>query len=210
MDFGLLRRAAGAALVAGLLAGTLLTAFQQLDIAPLILEAERHEHDASAAQTSSERLVGTAIANVSLAIGFALLLAAAMTLHGSRPGWRAGTLWGLAGFIVFFAAPALVLPPELPGMDAAPLALRQAWWVGTAVCSAAGLALLASSRRPPAWIAAAVLLLLPHVLGAQQLPAHHLPGALVSSFIAWTSLANAVFWLVLGVTTLMLLRPDAP
>jgi predicted cobalt transporter CbtA len=61
------------------------------------------------------------LANVSMAVGFALMLVAAFALSGRRITWRSGLLWGLAGYGVFFVAPSLGLPPEVPGTLAAPL-----------------------------------------------------------------------------------------
>ena len=75
----------------------------------------------------------TAAANVLTAIGFALLLAAIFALRSANTGnsvsWHQGLMWGLAGFAVFTIAPGLGLPPELPGVPAAPLLSRQIWWV---------------------------------------------------------------------------------
>ena len=45
---------------------------------------------------------------------------------GGVTGWRAGLLWGFAGFAVFTLAPGLGLPPELPAMPAAELLPRPA------------------------------------------------------------------------------------
>ena len=59
--------------------------------------------------------------------------------------------WGLAGFAAFTLAPNLGLPPELPAMPAADLLARQAWWIGTVVATAAGLALIVFGRSP--WFA---------------------------------------------------------
>jgi len=137
----LLNRIVGAAGLAGLLSGLLLTGVQQLQIAPLIRDAERYE--AAAAQTSSalhdhaapdadagtpqaglRRTINTALANIVVAIGFALLLASAMSSRASS-GFRAGIAWGAAGYAVFFVSPALGLPPRLPGADAAALPARE-------------------------------------------------------------------------------------
>ena len=46
-------------------------------------------------------------------------------------------MWGLAGFAVFTIAPGLGLPPELPGVPAAPLLSRQIWWVTAVLATAA-------------------------------------------------------------------------
>ena len=42
-----------------------------------------------------------------------------------------GMVWGLCGFLAVTLAPAVGLPPELPGMPAGDLVARQVWWVGT-------------------------------------------------------------------------------
>src|SRR5207247_9162295 len=112
--------------------GLFLTGLQQLKTAPLILDAGRYE--AAAAQTSSashqhaasgaggdaatpraglRRTLDTSLANIVVAIGFALLLAPAMSLRAGSWGWRAGIAWGAAGYAVFFVSPALGLPPRL-------------------------------------------------------------------------------------------------
>ena len=84
----------------------------------------------------------TTLANVVTAIGFALLLVVASELAGGIADWRQGMFWGLAAFAVVIIAPGLGLPPELPGMPAAEISARQTWWIGTAIATAAGLALI--------------------------------------------------------------------
>ena len=202
-----------AAALAGLLAGVVLTTVQQLGISGLILEAEAYEpppagpaepagHTAWEPRSTLERGLYTALANITLAFGFALLLVAATTWHDKALHWRSGLAWGLAGYLVFFVAPALGLPPKLPGSETAPLIPRQAWWALTAAATATALALLVFARHRWLKIAGAVLLTLPHLLGAPQ-PAHPgitPPAELTRAFIAATALANALFWLVLGGT----------
>jgi cobalt transporter subunit CbtA len=162
--------------------------------------AGSREHDDWQPENGLQRTLFTALANVTMGVGFALLLMAAIVLRGGGGGWRAGLLWGLAGYAVFFAAPALGLHPEIPGTEAAPLADRQLWWVMTAASSAGGLALLAFNRRMLFKLSGAVLLALPHLIGAPQ-PAVHgsvAPAELAQAFIYASALANAVFWLTLG------------
>src|SRR5262249_58077728 len=99
-----------------------------------------------------ERNAFTAGANILTAIGFALLLGGIFAVRGRAITWHEGLLWGLSGFLVFTVAPGLGLPPELPGVPAAPLSVRQVWWVATAAATAAGLGLLflrRSAARPP-------------------------------------------------------------
>lgn len=149
-----------------------------------------------------ERLFFTTLANVSLAVGFALLLGSVLYLRGGKTNWQAGLVWGIAGYVVFFVAPSIGLPPELPGTDAAPLAARQFWWVSTAVLVAASLAMLRFGKVPLKLIGA-ILLVVPFMVGAPHLSTDT-GGAsplLAQSFVLATALANGIFWLVLGAST---------
>lgn len=149
-----------------------------------------------------ERIFYTTLVNVSLAVGFGLLLGSVLYLHGGMTSWRAGLVWGLAGYLVFFVAPSIGLPPQLPGTEAAPLAERQLWWVLTVTSAAAGLALLRFARMPFKLIGA-VVLTLPYLAGAPQpaISGGSAPPELAQAFVLATSLANGFFWLVLGVLT---------
>jgi cobalt transporter subunit CbtA len=211
------KRILSVAALAGFLAGALLTAVQQLWVVPLIIEAEVHEN--SAAQASAPRVVTksnhdheawrpvegrertfrTLVANVVMAVGFALLLGALICLHGKMTSWRSGLLWGLAGYIVF-VAPSLGLPPEVPGTESARLAERQIWWLFAVMCAGAGLWILVFARSFLAKSAGALLLAVPHLIGAPQpqINGSLAPPELASSFFHATALANAVFWLLLG------------
>ena len=233
------------AVLAGLLAGLVLTGLQKLQVSPIISQAEMYEDAASAAQPApepapahahehasahehehehehthaaapagehqhehggwqpengAERTLYTTLANVNLGVGFALLLAAALCLRGAAGGWRSGLLWGAAGYAIFFIAPSLGLPPEVPGSAAAPLAERQFWWLSTVLMTAVGLALLVFGRGWPFKVLGAALLVAPHLIGAPQPEVHggSAPAALAEAFIYATAAANAGFWLVLG------------
>src|SRR3989344_6484250 len=120
-----------------------------------------HAHLAGAWEPADgvERIGFTVLSNVLTAAGFALVMLAAMAILFRRSAaakrkaatkldWRYGLLWGLAGYVVFFVAPALGLPPEIPGAEAAPLESRQLWWAFTVVCTAAGLAVAALGKTP--------------------------------------------------------------
>jgi cobalt transporter subunit CbtA len=214
-----------AAALAGTLSGLMLTGVQQIEIAPLIRAAEVQEAASVAAQAATgvqvhagwepragwERLGAMAVANIVLATAFALLLGAAMSLR-QRFGWRAGLAWGIAGYAVFFVAPALGLAPELPGADAAPLADRQMWWVGTVSCSAAGVWLAAFAKMPLLRGLGVALVVAPHVLGAPQPQAGAVPSDAdaARAFIRATYLANAVLWLALGLLVGVLCKPGTP
>jgi len=206
------RRLICVAICAGLIAGAVAATAHQLATVPLILEAESyeqpaaHEHAAAAwkPENGIERVFFTLAADLLAAIGFALLLAAGMTLHGGPATWREGLFWGLAGFAVFTLAPGLGLPPEIPGATAAPLAARQLWWLSTAIATGAGLALLAFTRRAPYAALAVLLIALPQLYGAPQ-PAGHVsdaaPAALAHRFIAVVTVTSLLFWAALGAAT---------
>ena len=164
---------------------------------------EAHEHGGWEPEDGVERTLYTALADVSMAVGFGLLLAAAIALRGKPMTWRSGALWGAAGYAVFFLAPSLGLPPELPGTAAAPVILRQGWWLSAAGATAAGIALLVFGRHWALKALGVALLFVPHLVGAPQPPVHAglAPADMVRAFIYATALANAVFWLALGALT---------
>jgi cobalt transporter subunit CbtA len=207
-----LTRLVAAAALAGLIAGILLTSLQSVTTEPLIRQAERYESATArdegwSPQPGWQRTGATLVANVTLATGFALLLAAGMTLRAAS-GVRAGVLWAIAGYAAFFVSPAIGLPPELPGSIAAPLHERELWWLAAVVGAVSGLWLIAFGRK--AWHRAAGLALVvaPHLLGAPHPPASPspLPAGLAAQFV-WATLAtNAVLWLVLGATVGLVLR----
>jgi cobalt transporter subunit CbtA len=212
----LLRRMAWAALAGGMAAGLTLSVLQAVWVTPLIRVAERYESPAPAAQPNPaepavppwmpgqglQRLALSVVSNVLAGVGFALLLAAGMRLRGAALSAQSGLLWGLAGYGAFVLAPALGLPPELPGAALAPLEERQLWWLGTLAATAAGLAVLAFAA---VWIKplGVLLLVLPHAVGAPQAPLDALdvlPPALAGRFVAAVLVTSAVFWAVLGTT----------
>jgi cobalt transporter subunit CbtA len=168
-----------------------------------------HEHGADAwePQDGLERNAYTAAANVLTAIGFSLLLAAIFAMRSGNTGnsvsWHEGLVWGLAGFAVFTIAPGLGLPPELPGVPAAPLLPRQIWWVLAAAATAAGLSLIFFRRSVPASIAGLILIVLPHIIGAPELEhiETNVPTSLSHQFVVAVTLTSLVFWFILGGVT---------
>lgn len=144
----------------------------------------------------------TVLFNIAAGLGFGLILNALARLRALSAGATftatEGVLWGIAGFAAFALAPALGLPPELPGMAAGELVHRQLWWVGTALCSAGAIALWVFVGG--AWRAIAVLLaVVPHLVGAPHAHEHGaVPGELGAAFAAASLAASAVFWVVLG------------
>jgi cobalt transporter subunit CbtA len=172
-----------------------------------------HDHAAAAPgqaeawepENGVERISYTVLFNLLAGIGFALLLNGALGVRqalggNSRIDPRTGMLWGLAGFACFAFAPALGLPPEPPGMVAADLALRQTWWIATALATALGLGLCAFAPARVMKGMGVLILLAPHLVGAPH-PAEHggaVPPALAANFAMASLLTAAVFWIVLG------------
>lgn len=251
----MLTRIVAAAALAGVTAGLLLTAVQYFAVAPLLRAAEVYEDAAIAASAPVHahgaadpaapawspregwsRTLATTLANSALATGFALILAGGMTLRRAE-GLRAGVLWGIAGFLVFFVAPSVGLPPELPGSIAAPLHDRQVWWVATVAATAAGLWLITGRRaapRPvPPWpkdaagvlggsqyafgvmplyrVLGIIVLSAPHLAGAPPAPegVSVVPPTLVLQFMYGVYGVNAMLWLVLGGLVGMTLRKES-
>lgn len=200
-----------AALMAGIMSGTLLTAIQQIQVTPLIMAAETfesvHSGHTHAADQNSQRLLLSLFANILTGIGFALLIVSAITFSGHQ-GWRKGLLWGLAGFIIFFAAPSLGLQPKLPGTSSAPLLNQQLWWLATAAATATGIAMLIFSRPHFYKGIGLLLLIIPHLVGAPlpELAYSSAPEVLTQKFILATITANAAFWLILGTLSGYFLR----
>ncbi|MDA8361969.1 MAG: CbtA family protein [Gammaproteobacteria bacterium] len=107
----------------------------------------RPNHDAWRPENGWERNLFATAANIVVALGFALLLGAAVMLRGARLDWRSGLLGSLGGYAIFFVALSLgallsftpyligALQPEAHG--AAVLAqLARAFIVATAIANA--------------------------------------------------------------------------
>lgn len=207
------------ALIAGLAAGLATSVVQAGKLWPLIAAAEvleagaaptgaGHAHDHGGAHDHGWSPEGplrhalTVLFNIAAGLGFGLILNALARLRALSAGGAftatEGVLWGIAGFAAFALAPAVGLPPELPGMAAGELVHRQLWWVGTALCSAGAIALWVFVGG--AWRAIAVLLAVaPHLVGVPHAHEHGaVPGELGAAFAAASLAASAVFWVVLG------------
>ena len=161
--------------------------------------ADHHHGGAWAPEGAVGRIAWTAVSNVATAIGFALLLGAVFAWRGGTT-WRQGLIWGAAGFVVFFANPAIGLYPEIPGAFTAELHDRQLWWLFTVLCSGIGVGLLLLAPKVAAKGVGAVLLVVPHVAGAPHpdMTGGLAPQALADQFVIATAVTNGVFWLILG------------
>ncbi|MCJ2071598.1 CbtA family protein [Methylobacterium sp. J-030] len=221
-------RLLSAALAAGFFAAVVVTGLELTLTSPLIVAAERYEqaepshqaaralpivlahagHDHAAPDGAPEwqpgpglpRMAFTGLATLVGAVGYALLLGAVMLACGREPTPQVALAFAVAGFASVALAPGLGLPPELPGSEAAPLAVRQAWWVMTAAATAMGLYLIVVRRSLIAILGGLVLMIAPHVVGAPQAPegASGLPAALAAQFAARSLAISFVFWTLLG------------
>lgn len=210
-----------AAVLAALCAGLAFSIIQQTRLSPLIYAAESFEADAPAAgdhvhedgatphthaddewmpQDGTERILYTVLANVLAAAGYALVIGAVSVFAGLPITAANGLLWGLGGFAAFMLAPSFGLPPGLPSMAIADTFARQVWWWGTAIATGAGILAYAKWRAPWALALAAILIAIPHVIGAPQPPdeATAVPASLAAGFAASVIVTSAVFWGVLG------------
>lgn len=223
-----MRRALIAALVAGVVSCLVVTVVQHVLVVPLILKAETfedakaearpaapaqaapaqpaasgHHHDADAwkPEDGFQRIAFTTLANLGIGVGFALLLVAAFTVAGREVDGTRGLLWGAAGFATFTLAPAIGLPPELPGSAAAGVLARQGWWFAAALATGTGLALIVFGRQVALKVLGVVVIVLPHVVGAPHPPAGEaggVPPELAAHFAVLSLATAALFWGVLG------------
>ena len=160
-----------------------------------------HDHGAGWGPADGwQRTLATTLTAVMAGAAFAAVLAAVSLISGIPITRRNGMVWGLCGFLAVTLAPAVGLPPVLPGMAGDDLVARQIWWAGTIAATAAGIFLIAT--RAEAWaIALAVLLIgLPHLIGAPPAvnAGNAVPAGLAASFAANAIAANAIFWLLVG------------
>jgi cobalt transporter subunit CbtA len=208
-----------AALVAGLIAALVFTLLQSVWVTPLILQGETYEDAAEAAadhhesespnaahhhdadewkpQDGWQRTLFTFAANLLMGVGYSFVLVALYLLWREPKSALGGAVYGLAGFLVFFAAPGLGLPPELPGTATAELGARQQWWAMTAVATAAGLILFCSQPRWWLRVLALIVIVAPHLIPAPHpaVESSLAPEALQSRFRLATTVCKSVLWL---------------
>ena len=217
-----------AALIAGLIAGAVTGAIQIWRVSPLIHAAEvyeekqaakaqgqaaktgsaahaksgHHDHgdDAWSPKDGLERMIFTFLASLVMGVAFALVLVAAALFSGRSITPGNGAIWGLLGFVVFTVAPTAGLAPELPGMPAGDLVMRQTWWWGTAIATAVGIGLIVLQDKLAFRALGIVLIALPHVIGAPHPETQDsaVPATLAAEFAATSIASMALFWAVLG------------
>lgn len=217
-----------AALVAALCAGLATSAFQAWRVTPLIFAAEAYEEGAEAAhepgveqaaagaavateahahgddewapQDGFERTAYTVLSNLMMAAGYALIIGAVSVLFNLPITFANGLYWGVACFAAFSLAPALGLPPGMPGMPVADTLARQIWWLGAATSTGAAFILVAKIRAPWALAVAVALVLLPQLIAAPAAPTDpsEVPPRLTAEFVSVVLYNSAIFWVVLG------------
>lgn len=204
------------ALFAGFCAGLVAALLQFVFVQPVLLHAELYEsgqlvHFGAEPVSADPDLGGLDLMRDALSVifsalvytGYALVLIAVMSLaeaSGAAITARTGVIWGVAGFVAVHLAPAVSLPPEVPGVAAADVFLRQIWWWATVVATGIALALLAFGRSWMAWGSAIVLLAAPHLIGAPHPDSFSgtVPPELAALFAARALGVGLAAWVLLG------------
>ena len=206
------------ALFAGFAAGLIAASLQFVFVQPVLLHAELYEggdlvHFGAGASGGGAHvdLPGfdpmrdglSILFNALIYVGYAFILVAAMAFaedRGANITPRAGILWGIAGFLAVQFAPAVGLPPELPGSAAADVGARQIWWFGTVATAIVGLWLIAFGKSLPAWGGGVILLALPHIIGAPHPDSFSgpVPPELAGLFASRALALGLLVWVCLG------------
>ena len=206
------------AICAGIAAGLIAALLQFIFVVPTLLEGELYEtgsrlHFGSDGSPQSDKLAPglgnnwgrhsmTLAFNIVTYTGYGLLLAALIgvaDLKNIKTSARQGLIWGVCGFIAVQLAPAMGLPPELPGTIAAEIEPRQIWWLLTILATSAGLGLIAFGRSYLP-LAGVVLIALPQIVGAPHLDAYYgvAPPELAAEFSTLSLGTAAAGWAILG------------
>ena len=171
-----------------------------------------HEHDANAwmPQEGFERTFYSILTRTLSAVGFALMLAGLSYLANIPITRGNGLIWGVCGFIAVSLAPAIGLPPVLPGVPEADITMRQLWWGGTILCTGLAIWLVVSQSQWQRYLIAAAFAIAPHVFGAPHIPPGNspLPAALASEFATISLGLSLVMWLLIGLFLAFTLNPS--
>jgi cobalt transporter subunit CbtA len=207
------------AVFAGASVGVIAALLQFWLVTPALMEGELFEtgarvHFSSDGTTQSEaghgsiwtepsRHLMTVGFNIVTHTAFAFFLVAGFAMAeraGHKVTEKQGFVWGLCAFIALQLAPAVGLPPELPGTPAAEVQLRQVWWLACVVCSIVGLGFIAFGANLMAIASGLVLLALPHVIGAPHLDTYFgvAPPELSAHFVGLSLGSSAMSWCLLG------------
>jgi cobalt transporter subunit CbtA len=205
-----------AVILSGIAAGLVMGLIQHVRLTPLILQAETFEHLAhghgGAAHADGdevwsptdglERTFYTTLTSMITSVGFALMMVGLSFLVKIPFNRSNAWVWGLCGFAAVSFAPAIGLPPELPGMPVADLNSRIFWWGSCIVLTVMGLmSVYFVLHGKSAFSPGIILLLLPHIAFAPPAAAESatsLPVPLAVQFVTASLAANLAMWLVLS------------
>lgn len=215
----MLKQIVTSAVFAGVAAGVLAALLQIALVVPLIMEAELFESGARThfpvdGSPQSERgapsvwdeplrhiytigfsaVTFTAYAFFMVA-GFVLATRAGHVISPKR-----GIIWGLCGAIAVVIAPAIGMPPEVPGAIGVEVGPRQVWYLSCVALTLVGLTQIAFGGRSRAWITAPIFLAVPHLIGAPTLDTYWgvVPAELASEFVARVMGVALISWVMLG------------
>lgn len=148
------------------------------------------------------RIAFTALATLVSGVGYAAILAALLLAAGREFNPQTALRWAIGGFVAVNLAPAVGLPPELPGMGGAHLAERQIWWACTALGTGLGLYLITHVRHHAAIGIGLLAIVLPHIIGAPHAAAatSDVPAVLAAQFAARSLAVAFAFWATLGLS----------
>ena len=216
------------ALFAGLIAGLIAVLLQFALVEPLILEGEEYEkgdkshfggvlvinetleaNGAAPIEISDEpeglakRYALAFFADFIVFVGWGLIMVAGFAAaehFGHKVTLTSGLLWGIGGFVAVHMAPALGLPPELPGTPAPELELRQFWWLTTVIATALALGLFAFGQGALHIVIGLAMLIAPHLIGAPHLDGYAglAPPELAGEYVARSLAVSMAIWVVLG------------
>lgn len=214
----MLKKLLTGALIAGVASGLIASALQFMFVIPLILEGELFEsgariHFGSGSPQSPagspglgndwSRHLMTVTFDVVTYTAYGLIITSLMAVaqrQGHLVNARRGAIWGLAGFIAVQLAPAIGLPPELPGTIAPEVLPRQIWWSATILATAVALWLFAFGKGWLPIAIGAVLILVPQLVGAPHLDTYWGVAApeLAAEFATRSLGFAAIGWTLLG------------
>ncbi len=176
-----------------------------VQVAPVqteVSDGHSHSHDGDdwMPEDGLERTFYTFLSSVLLGVGMASILVGGIVLSHRRVDFKEGIIWGLCGFAAFYLAPSFGLPPEMPGMMAADVIERQIWWIGTAIATAAGFALVFFVPAHWAKAVAVFLIVVPHVIGAPHVEVEPglIPAELAAEYTVASLVTVGLFWVMLG------------
>lgn len=207
------------AVFAGVASGVLAALLQLWLVIPLIMEAELYEsgarvHFAVDGTTQSDRgapsvwaeplrhlyTIGFSAVTFTAYAFFLVAGFALATRAGHEITVHSGMIWGLCGAIIVVVAPAVGMPPELPGAIGAEVGPRQVWYIACVACTLLGILSIVFGNSGILALIGAALIVAPHLIGAPHLDTYFgvAPAELASDFVARVMGVAAISWVLLG------------